>query len=93
MLVQCYFITLGRTPHHSRNIAQKRSKLGLPDKKEVASRSFPVYIDSLDHTGSLLYYHFGPYDQPFPRYSAKKSNYAKIMATLSQNYGNPISIG
>ena len=93
MPYQCYLMALGRTTHHSRDIALKRRKLGLPDKPEVASMPFPVCKDSLDHAGSLSYYDFGSYDQPFPRYSAKKSNYAKIMATLSQNYGNPISIG
>ena len=93
MPVQWYFIDLGRTTHHSRDITLKRRKLGLPDEPEVASSSFPVCTDSLGATGSLLYYDFGSYDQPFVIYSAKKSNYAKIMATLSQNYGNPISIG
>ena len=90
---QCYFMALGITAHHSRDIILERRKLRLPYKPEVASISFPVCTDSLSHAGSLLYYDFGSYDQPFPRYSAKKSNYAKIMATLSQNYGNPISIG
>ena len=93
MPVQWYFIDLGRTTHHSRDITLKRRKLGLPDEPEVASSSFPVCTDSLGATGSLLYYDFESYDQPFVIYSAKKSNYAKIMATLSQNYGNPISIG
>ena len=56
----------------SRNIDLKRHKLGLPDKPEVAQTTFPIFTDSLVHTGSLLYYDFGSYDQPFPRYSAKK---------------------
>ena len=65
----------------------------MSDKPEVASSSFPVCRDSLGHTDSLLYYDFGSYDQSFRRYSAKKGNYAKIMATLPQHYGNPITIG
>ena len=42
----------------SRNIDLKRHKLGLPDKPEVAQTTFPIFTDSLVHTGSLLYYHF-----------------------------------
>ena len=83
MPVQCYFMGFGCTTYHSRDIALKRRNLGLPDKPEVASRAFSVGTDSLGYTGSLVYYDFGSYDQPLPRYSAKKSNYAKIMATLS----------
>ena len=83
----------GRGAHHSRDITLKRRKLGLPDEPEVASSSFPVCTDSLGATGSLLYYDFGSYDQPIARYSAKRRNYAKFLATLPQNYGNPTSIG
>ena len=72
------------------SLAPKRNRLGFPDKPEVVSRSFLVCTDSLDHTGSLLYYDFGSYDQPFPRYSAKRvimpklwQPYRKTMATLT----------
>ena len=73
MLGHCYFMVWGRTAHHSRDIALKRVKLGLPHKPEVAMRSFPVCTNSLMHAGLMLFYDFGPYDLPFSRYCPMKT--------------------